>query len=78
MSDKMRTMKWSREEKELFNQLEKLNDKDFILLLKKFNITINIGPPPLDSDERLLGAIALMTDVSKSQLIKEIKNLENK
>ena len=74
----MKKMKWSRIEKELFNQIEKLNDKDFIALLKRFNIPINIGPSPLDSDERLLGAIGVLTDVPYEKLEAEIKKFKKR
>jgi hypothetical protein len=58
----------------LIKMLIGVKDKTFYRIIKKFNV--KIGKPPYISDEKLLGAIALVTDVPFKDLIKEIDHIK--
>ncbi|MBS3075845.1 hypothetical protein J4429_05300 [Candidatus Pacearchaeota archaeon] len=69
----MKKIKWTNLEKKLLNSLENIHDEDFLKLLKKYKIDIELGNPPYNSDEKLLGAIGLITDTPRKKIIEEIK-----
>ena len=65
----MKKIKWTNLEKKLLNSLENIHDEDFLKLLKKYKIDIELGNPPYNSDEKLLGAIGLITDTPRKKII---------
>ena len=69
----MKKIKWTNLEKKLLTSLENIHDEDFLKLLKKYKIDIELGNPPYNSDEKLLGAIGLITDTPRKKIIEEIK-----
>jgi len=75
-------MKWSKIERELDERMERLSDQHFFEFYNKFynkyKLDFDLMTPPYVSDEKLMGAIAILTDVTHKKILEELKKIEKK